>query len=126
MRCERARIRDDDAPEGARVLVDRLWPRGVSKQDARVDLWAKDLAPSTDLRRWFHADPAARFDEFADRLAHELADADPAATLRDIAALAARRPVVLLTDAKDPDHSHVPVIERWLGERLAELGDHDD
>lgn len=67
------RVHDEPAPEdGFRVLVDRLWPRGVSKERARLDVWLKDVSPSTELRTWFHAEPD-RFDEFAVRYREELA-----------------------------------------------------
>jgi uncharacterized protein YeaO (DUF488 family) len=61
--------------DGTRILVDRLWPRGVTKEQAGIDLWLKDVAPSNELRKWSHADPA-RYDEFRERYAREL-DANP-------------------------------------------------
>src|SRR5262245_17610135 len=77
-RFEIRRIYDQDPPEaGYRVLVDRLWPRGIRKQNAALDEWAKDIAPTTDLRRWYGHDPA-RFEEFARRYRDEL-NRDPAA-----------------------------------------------
>lgn len=63
----------DDSNEGYRVLVDQLWPRGVKKESLNLDQWAKDLAPSTDLRKWFDHDPE-KWDEFQGRYADELAE----------------------------------------------------
>ena len=65
-----------DANDGLRILVDRLWPRGLSKQRARVDLWLKNLAPSTELRRWYRHDPG-KWREFKTRYAEELATQQP-------------------------------------------------
>jgi DNA-3-methyladenine glycosylase len=107
------RIYDDPAPDdGHRVLVDRLWPRGITKDRARVDHWLKDVAPSTGLRRWFHS-PEGEFDEFARRYAGELAGNPALAELRDIVA---REPVVtLLYGAKAPgDRNHATVLARHL------------
>lgn len=103
------RIYDDVDVTGSRVLIDRLWPRGVSKADAALDLWAKDVAPSDDLRRWYHAD-RSRFDEFAERYHAELASAPLPGALAEVVALARRGDVVLLTAAKDVEHSHAPIL----------------
>ena len=100
-----ARVYDDPAPEGRRVLVDRLWPRGLAK--ARADFeWRKDLAPSSELRRWYGHDPA-RFDEFAARYGAELSD-----RTGELAALASQDtgPLVLLTATKDVEHSGATVL----------------
>ena len=103
----------DAAPGATRVLIDRVWPRGVSKEAARLDLWLKDVAPSTELRRWFGHDPA-RFTEFRGRYEAELTEppaADALARLRD---LAAERHVVLVTATKDVPHSHATVLAALL------------
>ncbi len=118
MKIVSARVRDEDAPVGARILVDRLWPRGVSKTRARIDYWAKSLTPSTELRRWFHADRDARYDEFAARYRAELDDADTSEDLSAIRKLAVDTQIVLLTDAKQPAESHVPVLTEWLRVQL--------
>lgn len=97
-----------------RVLVDRLWPRGIAKADADIDAWLKGLSPSNDLRSWFHDDPENRYDEFASRLEEELAEAEP-----DLSELEGQKNIVLLTAAKDPDQSHVPTIMAYLNDRLA-------
>jgi uncharacterized protein YeaO (DUF488 family) len=103
----------DAVPGAARVLVDRVWPRGVSKEAARLDLWLKDVAPSTELRRWFGHDPA-RFEEFRRRYAAELAappTAEAFARLRD---LTGGRRVALVTATKDVPHSHATVLAGLL------------
>lgn len=95
------------ASDGLRVLVDRLWPRGVSKADARLDLWLKEVAPSTALRRWLHSDPS-RWQEFAKRYEQELAQQPEA--LAQLRRTAQRGAVTLLSAVKDIPHSHVPVL----------------
>lgn len=107
-----------EADDGVRVLVDRLWPRGVSKERAAVDEWCKELTPSNELRTWYHGHPD-RFDDFAERYRAELAGpaSDPAARrLRELRELARGSRVTLLTAVKDPDHSHVPVLLGCLTE----------
>ncbi|MGK8510144.1 DUF488 domain-containing protein [Nocardia asiatica] len=99
-----------DPDDGVRVLVDRLWPRGITKAQARVDRWPRALTPSTELRRWFHADRDARGPEFARRYRAELAAPDVRQDLRELRALAAEGPVTLLTAVQDPANSHVPVL----------------
>ena len=97
------RVYDPPVPDdGARVLVDRLWPRGLAKEDARVDWWAKELAPSDKLRRWFgHAPP--RYREFVERYRAELEGNE---TLARLAHLATQRPVTLLYAARDEHHNN--------------------
>lgn len=107
------RVHEEPSPEdGFRVLVDRLWPRGVSRQRARLDLWLKEVAPSTDLRTWFHAEPG-RFDEFAARYEAELSDNPAVDELREIGA---RHPVVTLLYAARAAHdrNHAAVLARFL------------
>ncbi|WP_280412237.1 DUF488 domain-containing protein [Nocardia asiatica] len=99
-----------DPDDGVRVLIDRLWPRGITKAQARVDRWPRALTPSTELRRWFHADRDARGPEFARRYRAELAAPDVRQDLRELRALAAEGPVTLLTAVQDPANSHVPVL----------------
>lgn len=98
--------------DGTRVLVDRLWPRGVRKEDARIDWWAKEVAPSTELRRWYGHDPA-RFEEFAARYRRELVGNDALAELR---ALDARETVTLVHAAGDTRHAHARVLRDLLEE----------
>ncbi|GAA3194994.1 MULTISPECIES: DUF488 domain-containing protein [Streptomyces] len=96
--------------DGARVLVDRLWPRGLSKEDAQLTEWCKRVAPSTDLRHWYRHEPE-RFAEFADRYREELArDADAGEALHHLRELAAEGPMTLLTATKDLPHGHVQIL----------------
>ena len=103
-----------DAPsrtDGFRVLVDRLWPRGVSKERAALDLWLKDIAPSVSLRTWFGHKPE-RFAEFGERYAAELSSNPAVVELR---ALAARHTTVtLLYAAKSPAVNHAAVLKKFL------------
>ncbi len=104
---------DPSASDGQRVLVDRLWPRGVAKDAAHIDVWPKDLTPSTELRKWFHAG-SGTFEDFARRYEAELAEPEAAAALDELRTLVAAGPVTLLTAAKDVGHSHVAVLLRVL------------
>jgi uncharacterized protein YeaO (DUF488 family) len=98
------------AADGARVLVDRLWPRGLSKVAARVDLWMKDVAPSPALRQWFGHDPD-RFTEFKRRYRAELATHS---ALEELRRLGGKRRVTLLYGAKDPEINHAVVLLQAL------------
>jgi uncharacterized protein YeaO (DUF488 family) len=105
-----------DAPagdDGARVLVDRLWPRGLTKARADLAEWCKEVAPSTELRRWYGHDPA-RFDEFARRYRAELAQPEQAAALRHLHDLAGSRRLTLLTATRDADISEAAVLADLL------------
>lgn len=100
-------------PGERRVLVDRLWPRGVRKDALDVDEWAKEAAPSTELRRWYGHDPE-RFDEFSRRYRAEL-DRDPGASTVDrLRSLARRGLLVLLTATRDVEHSGAAVLAAVL------------
>jgi uncharacterized protein YeaO (DUF488 family) len=103
---------DDD---GRRVLVDRLWPRGISKAAAGLDDWLRDIAPSDELRVWMHADPEHRYAEFAARYRDELAAPERHADLDALRGSARHGRVTLLTAAKDVAHSHVSVLLSELG-----------
>ena len=104
------------AGDGARVLVDRVWPRGVRKADARVDRWAREVAPSSDLRKWFNHDPD-RFAAFAEAYRAELeARPDAVGALVD---LARQGDLTLLYAARDTRHNHARVLADYLDERLA-------
>jgi uncharacterized protein YeaO (DUF488 family) len=107
------RVYDEpDAADGARVLVDRVWPRGVRKDDAPWQRWLREVAPSTELRRWYGHDPD-RFAEFADRYRAELADDEHADAVAELRALA-EDGVTLLTATKDVEHSHAAVLADTL------------
>ncbi len=104
------RIYDDAAGgKGYRVLVDRLWPRGVKKSDAAIDEWAKELAPSTELRRWYSHQPS-RFDEFARRYRAELDAPSARDALAGLLARSRKTPVTLLTATRDVEHSGARVL----------------
>lgn len=103
--------------DGYRVLVDRLWPRGVAKEAARLDLWAKDVAPSPELRRWFGHDPA-RFREFARRYHAELRAGPGRALLEELARRAGHGTVTLVYGARDEEHNGAVVLRDALGDRL--------
>ncbi|PYC72091.1 DUF488 domain-containing protein [Streptomyces tateyamensis] len=103
-----------DPPEpadGHRVLVDRLWPRGLGKEDAALGEWAKDLAPSTELRHFLHADPEAHAAEFAARYRAELATPEARTHLT---ALRTHPVLTLLTATKNPHAHHVAVLTELL------------
>lgn len=101
--------------DGKRVLVDRLWPRGVSREEAGLDLWAKDATPSNDLRKWLHAN-REEYAEFEARYEAEMDGDAQQAALAQIRELHAAHTVTLVTAAKDVDHSHVPVLLKRLRE----------
>lgn len=103
--------------DGFRVLVDRLWPRGVRKEDLPLDLWAKDLAPSPGLRTWFGHDPA-RFAEFTRRYRAELRAAPARPLLAELGWRAAAGPVTLVYGARDAEHNGAVVLREVL-ERAA-------
>lgn len=108
------RVYDDPSPEdGRRVLVDRIWPRGLAKAKAGIDEWAKDVAPSTELRRWYGHDPA-RFEEFRRRYRAELAEPQRQAALRQLQELARSGPLTLVTATRDIDHSQAAVLVEHL------------
>ncbi len=105
------RIYGDDgrAAGDARVLVDRLWPRGVTRDAADLDEWAKDAAPSPELRRWYAHD-VARFDEFRQRYEFELRETPAAQTVTHLLDLTASSRLVLITAARDLEHSSARVL----------------
>lgn len=96
--------------DGTRVLVDRLWPRGVSKDAAAVDWWARELAPSSELRRWFGHDPA-RFEAFAERYRREIEGSE---AFRELRRLAQEVTVTLVYAARDERHNNARVLEQML------------
>ncbi|MEU6920747.1 DUF488 family protein [Streptomyces sp. NPDC046631] len=106
--------------DGTRVLVDRLWPRGESKEKAAIDRWLKDITPSNELRDWYHQDrTATRYDAFVERYRAELADPAHTAAVGELVELVrAGGPVTLVTAVKDVPHSHVPVIVDQLEHEL--------
>ena len=106
------RVYEPAAPaDGYRVLVDRLWPRGITHEEAAVDEWVPDLGPSNELRRWFSHDPD-RFDEFRRRYARELATKK--AKLADLRRRARARALTLVYSARDTDHNDAVVLAEVL------------
>jgi uncharacterized protein YeaO (DUF488 family) len=95
-----------DADDGYRVLIDHVWPRGVSRERAQLDEWARGLAPSDDLRRWFAHDPA-KFTEFRARYRDELSGSE---ALIELAKRASSRPVTILYAARDTEHNNAVVV----------------
>ncbi|HEV2457477.1 MAG TPA: DUF488 domain-containing protein [Ktedonobacterales bacterium] len=105
-----------DAPEpsdGTRVLVDRLWPRGLTKERARVDLWLKEVAPSNQLRIWFGHDPA-KWDDFRRRYKAELESGEGQAALARLRGLARQGPVTLVYAARDTEHNDAVALQELL------------
>jgi uncharacterized protein YeaO (DUF488 family) len=103
------RVYEDASPaDGHRVLVDRVWPRGVSKERADVERWEKDLGPSTELRKWFGHDPA-RFDEFARRYREELRSQKE--TIDELRKLSEKDTVTLVYSARDEEHNQAVVLQ---------------
>lgn len=106
-----------DAPakaDGRRVLVDRIWPRGLTKRKARVDEWLKEIAPSTELRKWFAHDPA-RWKEFKKRYTAELDDQGD--QVEHLARAAKQRTVTLLFSAKDTEHNNAVALKDYIARR---------
>ncbi len=97
--------------DGFRVLVDRLWPRGVSKAEAHIDLWANDVAPSTELRKWFSHEPE-RFEEFTARYEDELRAHETA--VEQVVSAAKGTRLTLIYAARDPKVNHAAVLMRYL------------
>ncbi|MBK0327516.1 DUF488 family protein [Rhodobacteraceae bacterium F11138] len=107
-----ARVYDaPDSTVGGRLLVDRLWPRGVAKADLPLDGWPKDIAPSDDLRRWYHEHPA-RWSDFKSSYLAEL-DAAPDA-VQEVVDRCCAGPVTLLTAVRDPGHSHASILQDYV------------
>jgi uncharacterized protein YeaO (DUF488 family) len=100
--------------DGTRILVDRLWPRGLRKEDAVIDHWFKDLAPSTALRQWFDHD-VERWTEFRKRYRAELAEQPEA--LAELRSLARKGPIILLFGAHDEPHNNAVVLRELLAKR---------
>ena len=108
------RVYEAPSPDdGARVLVDRIWPRGLRKDAAHLDEWAKDAAPSTELRKWYGHDPA-KFDEFRRRYLDELSGSAQRKELGKLRALAAAGPVTLLTATRAVEISQAAVLAQVL------------
>ena len=101
--------------DGRRVLVDRVWPRGIAKDDLRIDAWLQDLAPSTELRKWFGHDPA-KWDEFRKRYGRELEQRSEA--LEELLDKARAGHVTLVFSARDTEHNNAVALREYLERRL--------
>ena len=98
--------------DGKRILVDRLWPRGIKKEDAKIDLWPKEITPSTELRKWYHQDIEHRWDDFQQRYKAELMEQPE--MLQYIRKVAQQEKVTLITATKNEHDNHVVVLKQVL------------
>jgi uncharacterized protein YeaO (DUF488 family) len=106
---------EPSAHDGMRILIDRLWPRGVKKESAHIQEWRKDLAPSDVLRRWFKHDPGKWF-EFRKRYRKELSGGNNMEALRRLAGIAKRKRITLVYGAADEQHNQAVVLKELLDE----------
>lgn len=100
-----------DPSDGKRILVDRLWSRGISKENAHLDLWLKEVAPSTELRKWFHAATPDHWEEFKQRYLKEL---ETNSAVEELQHIAAKHTVTLLYSAKDVENNHAIILKEYL------------
>lgn len=112
IRCKRI-YEPSERGDGYRVLVDRLWPRGLTKEEADYDVWIKDIAPSTELRKWYGHRPEL-WPEFQQRYRQELKRPEVAPELEKLRGIAAKRPLTLLTATKDLAESQAAVLKAVL------------
>lgn len=112
------RIYDKDLPSGYRVLVDRLWPRGISKVRADLDLWAKEIAPSAELRKWFGHDPE-KYSEFKSKYLDEINN-NPYTKefLESLKKVLQTQDVLILYSAKDEEHNDAVVLMEYLNSNI--------
>lgn len=102
--------------DGYRIFIDRLWPRGESKEQFHYDLWAKDIAPSVELREWFHADPLNRWDEFKEKYTSELESMPAAQEL--VRTVASHEAVTLLYGSRDTLHNNAVLLRDFLNRKV--------
>ncbi|MGO4429659.1 DUF488 domain-containing protein [Streptomyces sp. MCAF7] len=111
------RVYEETSPaDGKRVLVDRVWPRGMRKEEAHLDEWLREVAPSSDLRKWYAHEPS-RFTEFRRRYLAELRDAGHRQAAQHLRDIAAHDTLTLLTATRDVDHSQAAVLAEWLAKK---------
>lgn len=103
--------------DGTRILVDRMWPRRISKEKAKIDLWLKDLAPSKELRKWFGHDPD-KWEEFQDKYFQELENNQD--QVKTLVEQVRQDPVTLVYSAKDPEHNNAVVLKKYLHKMVEE------
>ncbi len=121
---ETQRVYDKEQKDGYRILVDRIWPRGIQKEELSADLWLKDIAPSTELRKWFGHDPE-KWEEFKRRYFREL-DSAPAkgrtlgekGDITTILNRAKESDIVLLYAAKDREHNNAVALKEYLQQKI--------
>lgn len=106
-----------ETDDGQRILIDRLWPRGVSKSRAHLDEWLKELAPSTELRKWFGHDPE-KWEEFKNKYTEELSSPGKVKLIKDLAWRASVGNITLIYSAKDTEHNDVRVLEQLIGQDM--------
>jgi uncharacterized protein YeaO (DUF488 family) len=111
--------------DGRRVLVDRIWPRGISRNELKLDAWLKDVAPSDDLRRWFNHDPA-RWPQFVARYRAELAESPAKEALAELVRFAQQRTLTLVYGARDETHNNAVALNEIITRRLANDGTAND
>ncbi len=104
--------------DGRRILIDRLWPRGLSKADAHIDIWLKELAPSSALRLWFKHDPQ-KWDKFREKYLEELSSPEKSRLIDDIAQHARHHDITLVYSARDTEYNDAIVLEEMIEERMA-------
>ena len=107
---------EPNATDGYRVLVDRLWPRGIKKEHLKYDVWEKDITPSPELRKWFHEDQAEHWEGFAAMYRKELENSE--AALRFIDTIKHHHTITLLYASKAPIYNHARILQRFLQEHL--------
>lgn len=113
------RVYDEISPsDGTRVLVDRVWPRGIRKDALDLTEWLRDVAPSTELRQWYSHDPA-KFAEFRSRYLAQLTSPECRVAVEHLRDIAREGDLVLLTATRDAEHSQAAVLARWLDETLS-------
>lgn len=114
---------DYEEADGFRVLVDRLWPRGMKKENLKLDMWAKDITPSTELRKWFHEDPDTRFEKFEESYIYELDHSQALSSFVDT--IKKYDVVTLLFASKNETQNHAIVLKTYLDKELnkSELDD---
>jgi uncharacterized protein YeaO (DUF488 family) len=110
-----------DTEDGVRVLVDRLWPRGLLREKAQIDLWLKEIAPSNTLRHRFHGDPAA-WEDFKTAYYAELQQPPAQSAVRDLLDRLTHEPVTLLFAARDETRNNAVALKEWLDERSGRVG----
>lgn len=107
---------EPNATDGYRVLVDRLWPRGIKKEHLKYDVWEKNITPSPELRKWFHEDQAEHWEGFAAMYRKELENSE--AALRFIDTIKHHHTITLLYASKAPIYNHARILQRFLQEHL--------